>query len=146
MASARGGQRKKKKKARSAPWQGGGGGGTGCVFTKSQNLSTTSLLVKAKKTFAPSDNYLILQSRGWAPSERTSFSSNCKGRVLMALEMGSGCPSLAPPRYRNTAHVRREKKGKPAEGAGREKECSNNGAVPFFPRREFTTSLLDAKT
>lgn len=33
----------------------GGGGGMGCAFTKSRSLSTSSLLVKEKKTFAPSD-------------------------------------------------------------------------------------------
>lgn len=110
-----------KKKSKISPLAAGGGGHGLCFYQIPKPFNHTSLLVKAKKTFAPSDNNLILQSRGWAPSERTSFSSNCKGRVLMALEMGSGCPSLAPPQYRNTAHVRRKKKGKPAEGAGREK-------------------------
>lgn len=125
---------------------GGGGAARAVLFyqiPKPFNQFTFS--ERKEKTFAPSDIISFCKAEDGHHQKDLIF-QQLQGPGSHGAGDGEWVSSLSPPHYRNTAHGRRKKKGKPAEGAGREKECCNNGVVPFFSRREFTMSLPDAKT
>lgn len=90
MASARGGQRKKKQ---DQPLE---EGGTVWSFTKSRSLLTTSLLVKEKKTFAPSDTMSFCKVEDGCGLKGPHFSVTAKASSDGDGD-GGGCSSLTSP-------------------------------------------------
>lgn len=92
MASAHGGQQKKKQ---DQPLE-VGGWGMGCAFYQILKPFNQFTFSERKENICSLRHNLILQSRGWAPSERPHFPATARARFSWRWRWGVGVPPSHP--------------------------------------------------